>query len=205
MTDDVVGTTGDAGSAGDAGTGDDADSAAAAQAQAREDGSDDAYGGIIGAFPYAVRASDSLALRAYAIVSALLSVGVALLFGMALVVLIGATAGVAGGSFTFSRAFFVLLGLFVVAPLVAPVLFVARSHRRGAGDARYDATLGGLGFLFVASLYVGLVVSTPVDQQESVVGVLAPLIEVLYGLPRFAGLVPPLLVTLLIWRVGRDG
>jgi len=90
-----------------------------------------------------------------------------------------------------------------VAPLLAPILFVARRHRRGVSTARYDATLAALGYLFVGSLYLALVISTPAEQQELVTGAFAPLVEFFYGLPRLAGLVPPLAVAVLIVLAGR--
>ncbi len=190
-------------------------------------GDDDAYGGVLGAIPYAFRSSDSLLFRSYAAVGGLLAFGIAFLFGLALVVLLGSTAGVTGGTFSFSRAFFVLVGLLLVAPLLAPVLFVARRHRRGTADSRYDARMAATGYLFVLSIYVAGIVSTPADQQESVADllgrvvlfggtpvevslslaplsvVLVPVVEFLYALPRLAGLLPPLLAALLIWYVGR--
>ena len=57
--------------------------------------------------------------------------------------------------------------------------------------------------VFLASLYVGLVVAVPVANQEAVTGVLAPLIEVLYALPSLVGLVPPVLAAVLIWLAHR--
>lgn len=164
---------------------------------------DDAYSGLFGAFPYALRSSQSLLFKSYALVAGLLALAVALLFGLSVVVLLGATATAAGGSFTFSRAFFVFVGFLVVAPLVAPVLFVARRHRRGTSPGRYDRTLAALGYLFVVSLYVALVISTPGEQQALVTGLFAPLVQFLYDLPRLAGLVPPLFVSVLIWLAGR--
>lgn len=189
---------------------------------------DDAYGGLLGAFPYAFRSSDSLAFKSYVVVGGFLAFAIAFLFGLALVALIGASAGVGGGSFSFSRAFFVLVGLLVVAPLLAPVLFVARRHRRATSSAGYDARLAALGYLFLGSLYVALVISTPEAQQTALAGGLGtvtlfagtaielavsldplsvavvPLVRFLYGLPRFAGLVPPLAVAALVWLAGRS-
>jgi hypothetical protein len=46
-----------------------------ADATPAADETDDAYGGIFGAFPYAVRASDSLAFKSYAVLGGLLFVG----------------------------------------------------------------------------------------------------------------------------------
>lgn len=164
----------------------------------------DAYGGLLGAFPYAFRASESWLFRLYVVLGGLAGALTALLFGLSLVALIGSTAGVGGGSFSFVRAFFVFVGLLVIAPMVAPVLFVARRHRRQRPDRRFDATLGGLGFLFLGSLYVAGVISTPAAQQEVPTGsVLEPVVAALYALPRLAGLVPPLLVAGAMVAVAR--
>jgi hypothetical protein len=167
------------------------------------DSDDDSYAGVFGAFPYAFRSSGSYLFKSYALVGGFLALAVALLFGLSVVVLLGATAGAPGGSFSFSRAFFIFIGLTVVAPLLAPILFVARRHRRGVSTARYDATLAALGYVFVGSLYLAGIISTPAEQQELVTGAFAPLVEFLYGLPRLAGLVPPLAVAVLIVLAGR--
>ena len=163
----------------------------------------DDYRGVVGAFPYAFRASDSLLFRTYVALGGLLTVAVSLLFIAAVVGVIAGTTGGRGGSLTLSRSFFAVVGLFVVVPLVAPVLFVARRHRRARerGDAvagPYDAALAAAGYLFVLALYVGLVISVPPGQQTTPTGALAPLIAALYGLPQLAGLMPPLLAAAVI-------
>ncbi|WP_136590882.1 hypothetical protein [Salinigranum halophilum] len=164
----------------------------------------DGYRGVFGAFPYAFRQSRSLLFRSYVLVGALAAGAVTLLFGAGLVVLIAQTAAIEGGSLTLSRAFYVVVGLFVVAPLVAPVLFVARRHRRREGaDARYDLALSLAGYLFIASLYVGLVITVPADQQSAPPSAVAPLVETLYALPQVAGVVPPLVASGLILAVHR--
>lgn len=164
----------------------------------REDpstGDDDAYRGLPGAFVYAARTSESRLFRTYVAVAALLTLFVSLLFGLGVLQLV---VGVAGGSgvFNLSRGFYVLVGLAVLAPVLAPVLLVARRHRRGTGSAeegrRYDRAMGLAGYLVVASLYVGLVTTVPPAQQEPVAGVLAPVVEALYALPAAAGVAPPL-------------
>lgn len=192
---DGAGSAAGDGDGATAGVGDD-------EAPARDD-ADDAYGGLFGAFPYAVRASDSRLFKSYVLVGGLVAALVGLLFALGLVVLLGNTVGTAGGTFSFSRAFFVFVGFVVVAPLVAPVLFVARRHRRGRPDASYDAALAATGYLFLGSLYVGLVILTPADSQESVTGPLAPVVEALYALPQVAGAAPPLLAACSIWLVAR--
>ncbi|MFB6151664.1 MAG: hypothetical protein ABEJ40_07650 [Haloarculaceae archaeon] len=163
-----------------------------------DDASDDAYGGILGAFPYAVRASDSWLFRGYAVAGGLLAALVVVLFALALVVLLGQTANAPGGRLTFSRAFYVFLMLLVVGPLIAPVVLVARRHRRAGSTTRYDRGLAVGGYLFVAGLYLGLVVSTPESQQRTATGVLGPALTALYDLPPAAGAVPPVVAAGLI-------
>jgi len=168
------------------------------------------YRGVVGAFPYAFRRSGSWLFRSYVVVSALATLLVGLIVTAGLVVLIANTARFAGGSLTLSRSFYVVVGLLVVLPMVAPTLLVARRHRlgrgdgdgggsgveadedrAGAGDARYDAALALAGYLFILSVYVGLVTSVPPDQQVAPAGPLAPAVRVLYGLPALAGLAFP--------------
>jgi hypothetical protein len=158
----------------------------------------DDYGGVLGAFPYAFRASDSFLFRSYVVLGGVLTLVVGFLFVAAVVGAVASTIG-GGGSLTLSRSFFVVVGLFVVAPLVAPVLFVARRHRREGGDgARYDAALAAVGYLFVLALYAGLVISVPPAHQTTPSGPLAPVAAALYALPQRVGLVPPLVAAGLI-------
>lgn len=167
---------------------------------ATDDGS---YRGVVGALPYALRASDSWLFRSYAVVGALLSLLVGALLLMGLVVLVDATLG-SSASVTLSRAFYAVVGLLVVAPMLAPVLLVARRHRRRTAVAPgYDRRLALAGYGYVLSLYVGLVVSTPSGSRSSVDGALAPAVEALYALPQAAGVVPPLLAAAAIALVHR--
>jgi hypothetical protein len=176
-----------------------------------ERGDDDAYGGVFGAFPYAFRRSDSRLFRVYVLVGGLLAALLTLVFGFALVVQVANTLGGPGGTFTFSRTLFILVGLLVVAPLLAPVLFVARHHRRGRDDTRYDRMLAATGFLFLVSLYLGLVASIPAEfvlDGETVTrpppsGLLAPLQEALYALPSVAAPALPVAGMVLIYLTHR--
>ncbi|MEF8856695.1 MAG: hypothetical protein V5A16_04670 [Haloplanus sp.] len=168
----------------------------------------DDYGGVFGAFPYAFRASDSLLFRSYVVLGGLLTAAVSLLFVAAVIGVIAGTTGGRGGSLTLSRSFFAVGGLFVVVPLVAPILFVARRHRRRrergeTADGPYDAALAAAGYLFVGALYVGLVVSVPPSQQTVPTGALAPVVAALYALPQLAGVGPPLLAAAAILLVHR--
>ncbi|MFB6154785.1 MAG: hypothetical protein ABEJ22_02750 [Haloferacaceae archaeon] len=159
----------------------------------------DEYRGVFGAFPYAFRASDSWLFRSYAVVSALAALLVTVLVASGLIVLFARTAQIRGGELTLSRSFYLVVGLFVVAPLVAPTLLVARRHRRTtAVHPRYDALLAASGYLFLAALYVGLVVTVPPAQQTTPTGALAPVVRALYGLPQAFGLVPPVAAAAVI-------
>lgn len=164
--------------------------------------SDRGYGGLFGAFPYAFRHSDSWFFRIYVLVSVLAALLVGFLVAAGVVVLLGNTASFSGGSITLSRAFYIVVGLLVVGPILAPTLFVARRHRRGwsvEGES-YDVALALSGFAFLASLYVGLVISIPPEFQQDGVG---SLVDTLYGLPPLAGLAPPLVAAGAIYLVHR--
>jgi hypothetical protein len=164
----------------------------------------DDYGGIIGAFPYAFRRSESWLFRSYVVLGGLLTLAVGLLFVAAVVGVIAGTTGGRGGTLTLSRSFFAVVGLFVVVPLVAPVLLVARRHRRtGDAAAGCDASLAVAGYLFVGALYVGLVASVPPAQQTTPTGTLAPVATALYALPGWSGVVPPMLAAAVLWLVYR--
>lgn len=164
-----------------------------------ESSGDDAYGGVLGAFPYAFRTTESRLCRAYVVVGGFVAGLSTLVFVLAVLSLIGQTVGTPGGLLTSARAFYVLVGLLIVAPLLAPTLLVARRHRRGAGDPRYDRALAASGFLFVISLYLGLVASMPpsfVLDGETITrpaadGLFGPLVETLYAIPEPAAPVVP--------------
>jgi len=164
-----------------------------------------AYGGLFGAFPYAFRASRSRLFRSYVVVGGLTAVLIAVTFVLGLVALLGSTASAAAGVFTFSRSFFVVVGVAAAAPTVAPVLFVARRHRRSGGDPRYDLVMAAFGYAFLVSLYVLLVISAPEHLRDPVSGSgpLAATIRVLYDLPRTAGLIPPAIVVLAMYLAHR--
>lgn len=189
-------TTGEATPAGE--TESAADPAAAEPGPAVAD--EDAYSGLLGAFPFAFRRTESRLCKAYVVIGGLLGAGLALFFTMALVVQVFATLSGTGGLFTFSRALFILIGLFVVGPVLAPVLLVARRHRRTGSDAHYDRLLAASGVLFLLSLYLGVIASIPPQftlDGETVTrtppsGLLAPLIAVLYAMPAVASALIPM-------------
>lgn len=162
------------------------------------------YDGVLGAFPYAFRASDSRLFRSYVALGGIVAFGIVLVFALALVKLLGDTVG-STATLTFSRSFYIVVALAVVAPIIAPVLLVARRHRRTGSEGRYDRALAAMGYLFIGSLYVLLVISTPEALQEEITGSgpVAATIRYLYDLPRLAGLVPPAVVATAMYLLHR--
>lgn len=150
----------------------------------------DAYGGLPGAYVYAFRRSGSALFRAYVLLGGGLAALVAVLFGIALIVTVANSLGAAAGSGTFSfvRAFVLFVGLLVVFPLVAPVVLVARRHRRGGSTVAYDRALAAGGFAVAAGLYLAAVLSRPAG---------------LFGLPRITGLAPPALAAAAVYALHR--
>ena len=172
---------------------------------------DEEYGGLLGAFPYAVRRSDSRLFRAYAVVGGLLAGLLAVFFTVALVVSVASTASLAGGTVTFVRSIYILFGFLVVAPVLAPVLLVARRHRRAGSDPRYDAALAVAGVVYVVTLYMGGIASMPaefeldgqVTTRPEPSGVTGPVVEALYALPAALSWTLPLAGAVLIALVHR--
>lgn len=160
----------------------------------------DGYRGLFGAFPYAFRHSASRLFKSYVVVGGLAAALLALVFVLAVVVVFGRTAGIAGGSLTLSRSFVALVGLFSVGPAVAPVLLVARARRTGEVESSaYEPLLALCGYTFLLSIYLAAIASMPetfVLDGETVTrpppsGLFAPVIAALYALPAAAS---PLLV-----------
>ena len=150
----------------------------------------DSYRGVFGAIPYAIRHTESWTMRVYGLVGGLAAGAIALVVTLALVWWIGETVGVQGGTFLFSRSLYVIVGFAAVAPLLAPLLFVARRHRRADPVAPgYDRWLAYTGFLFLLSLYLGMVISAPADLREPTG---SAVVSALYALPPTTGFVPPI-------------
>ncbi|NHN63923.1 hypothetical protein G9463_11530 [Haloarcula sp. JP-Z28] len=158
------------------------------------------YNGLPGAFPYAFRATDSLLFKAYVPVALLLSVAITLVFSFGLITQLAETGSVRGGTFTFSRSFFLFVGLLLVAPLLAPVLSVARRHRRTASSVAYDRALALSAFIFIGSIYLALLTSAPAELREPTQ---SAVVGFFYSLPPIAGVVPPMLATLGIYLTHR--
>jgi len=163
----------------------------------------DAYRGLFGAFPYAFRRSGSWLFRSYVLVGGAVALLVGFLFALAVVVELGRTEQLGASFRTFARAFVLLVGLAIVVPTVAPVLLVARRHRRSedrSPGTRYDAALAVGGYVFVASVYLGLVASMPecfvLDGEEVCrpppSGATAPLVAALYAMPQLSSPLLPL-------------
>lgn len=167
------------------------------------------YRGALGAIPYAFRASDSWLFRSYVVVGGLAAGLIALLMVLAIVVLFGQTSGFEGGSLTLSRAFYAVFGLLLFAPLVAPILFVARQHRREGGNGGYDRWMAIAGYVFLLSIYLGGVASMPETftmdgetvQRPAPSGLFAPVVALLYAIPAEFSFVVPLVAALGILGV----
>jgi len=159
----------------------------------------DSYRGVFGAIPYAIRETESWTMRVYGVIGTLAAGLIATVVTLALVVWMAETANVQGGTFLFSRSLYVIAGFAAVAPLLAPLLFVARRHRRDDPvKPGYDRTLALGGFLFLCSLYVGLIISAPAELRDPTDSVL---LGALYGLPQLAGVVPPVLAALVVFAI----
>jgi hypothetical protein len=163
-------------------------------------GDERTYRGLPSAFPYAFRTSESRLFKSYVVVGGLAALLVVVIFTAALVVLMGETASAQGGTFTFSRAFFVVLMVLVFAPLVAPVLLVARRHRRAGRNRDYERALAAAGYLFFAGMYVSLAVSVPPALQEESPGTVGAF---LYSLPTVTAAVPPVVAVIAIYLAHR--
>jgi hypothetical protein len=155
-------------------------------------GAEDGYSGVLGTYPYAFRRSRSRLFRSYVVLGGVVTALAVLVFVSAFVQLVANTTGAAGGTFTFVRSLYIVLGLAVVGPLMAPVLLVARRHRRSGSSLVYDRAIAAGGYAFLASLYLALVVAAPPELREEPPATLAGLVGVLYELPPAAGAIPPL-------------
>jgi hypothetical protein len=152
------------------------------------------YSGAITAFPYAFRISDSRVFKVYAFVGGLITLLGTLFFLLAIITLLGKISGTPAGILTFQPALYILVWLFTIAPIAAPVLLVARQYRLGQGNSGYDASISVAGFAFIVSIYLTAIITTPTNSQATISsGLFAPVIQFLYGLPRITGVVPPLL------------
>lgn len=151
---------------------------------------DEAYAGLVGAFIYAMRRSRSWLFRTYVVASAALGAYVGLLLVLAVVTWLARP--VAFGE----RAFLGVVGLLLFLPLFAPVLVVARRHRREASKPAADRWLGLAGYTFVVSLVLALFISDPAP--HGVEGLFGPAAAWLDRLPDIAGLVPPVIAAAAI-------
>jgi len=153
---------------------------------------EDAYGGVIGAVRYSLAESESRLFRSYVVVGTLLTLFISILFAFGIVSLIAATTNATGGNLTVVRAFFVVVLLAAIAPILAPILVVARRIRRGgAPSPRRQFGFGLAGYGYLLALYLGAVVTTPDATEPAETGVFGPVIAALNGLPDAWGLAFP--------------
>lgn len=152
---------------------------------------------VLGAVTYAVVEGDSRLFRSYAVIGSLLAVFVGLLFVLALPVWVVEIASSGGGPLQrIGLGLLWLVGLALIATMVVPMLLVVRRHRQGRPERQL--AFGVAGYAFVLSIYLALIVSAPPDLRDSPGGVLAPVLETLYGLPRLSAPAFPLFGVLLL-------
>ena len=160
------------------------------------------YRGVFGAHRFAFQRARSRLFQTYVVIAGIAVVLIALLITMGLVLLIARTASAPGGSLTLSRSFYIVIGLLVVLPAMAPILVVARRHRRQRQIATtQERQLALVGFVYLLSIYLGIVASIPSRFRldgEWVTrpppdGVFAPVVSGLYMMPQQLAWVLPLL------------
>lgn len=155
---------------------------------------------VLGAVKYAVVEGESRLFRSYAAIGSFLALFVALAFVLALpvwVVEIGESGG--GPLQRIGLGLLWLVGMAVIATMVVPMLFVVRRHREGRPERQF--AFGLVGYAYVLTVYLALVASAPADLRDPPQGVLAPVLEALYGLPRLSALLFPVLGTILVLAV----
>jgi hypothetical protein len=155
----------------------------------------EAYAGLVGAFVYAARQSRSWLFRLYVVTGAVVGLFIAILLVLAAITWLANP--VAFGE----RLLLGVIGILLLAPLAAPVLVVARRHRRGGSDPAGDRWLGLAGFAFVAAIVLALFISDPSSHQVG--GPAASIAAWLDGLPDLAGLLPPVVAAVAIVVVAR--
>lgn len=155
----------------------------------------EAYAGLVGAFVYASRQSRSWLFRLYVVTGAAVGLFIAVLLVLATITWIANP--VAFGE----RLLLGVIGILLLAPLAAPVLIVARRHRRGGSEPAADRWFGLTGYAFVAAIGLALYITDP--STHDVGGGMAPLAAWLDGLPDLAGLLPPVVAALAIVAVAR--
>lgn len=148
------------------------------------------YRGVVGAFGYAFRRSNSWLFRVYIVLSALLGVYISLLILLAIVAWSGTT--VAFGD----QAFLAVIGILLLVPLFTPVLVTARRLRRETSSASAERLIAITGFVFVLSIVLALLITDPTDHATS--GSLGVLVRAIQGLPRSIGILPPVIAIVLI-------
>jgi hypothetical protein len=154
------------------------------------------YGGILGAYPYAFRQSRSWLFRSYVVASGVVGGFIAVLLLLGLITWLAGPTGLAG-----QNAFLGVIGILVIAPLAAPVLFVARRYRLETPRPEADRLFAIAGYLFLGSLYLALLITDP--SQHTIGGPLQGLLATLDALPGTYGLILPVIAAVAILLVAR--
>lgn len=153
------------------------------------------YGGLLGAFPYAFRQSPSWVFRSYVLLSAIVGLYVTLLL------VLGGISWIARPSMIGDIALLGVLGILVLVPLFTPVLVVARRYRLTIERPETDRLFGLVGYVFLLSLYLGLLITDPAEHTAP--GPLETVFVILDGLPEIFGFLPPVVAVFTIYLVIR--
>lgn len=131
-------------------------------------------------------------LRTYAILALALIVAIVLLVVLAIPTWIAASVDMTA-IIMLAPALLVLVGLIGIGLIFAPLYAVATRFPVAGSDRTAETVYGALGYLIVAGLYLGVVVTVPTEYQSEPSPLMQPIVDYLYALEWYFGFIPPLL------------
>ncbi len=150
----------------------------------------------------AINSGRSWVLRGYAALAVLLSAFVVLLVVLALPGWI-ARAVDTSATLMLAPGLLVLVGLALVVAWYAPVYLAVRRCPTPGTARGLERVYGLCGFGIIIGVYIGLLIAVPPAEQTTPPAAIAPLVEVLYGMPPAAGIVPPLVAMVALIAIDR--
>ncbi|MCH2453381.1 MAG: hypothetical protein MK159_02065 [Halobacteriales archaeon] len=118
--------------------------------------------GLIGTYKYSAKKSRSLVFKSYVVISSM--VGIFVIFLITLAGITWTANPVGTGPFREQ----ILLGailLGIMIPLVAPVFIVSRRQQKDRSTVRNEDFIGGSGYGYIVSLFIGLGIIDPNDHK----------------------------------------
>lgn len=140
----------------------------------------------------------SAILRSYTIVGVLVTLFSLSLLVLALPTWIAQTTGTSA-TLMLAQGLLFLLGLGVVAAVLAPILLAHRRFPTPGEHWRFESLYGGLGYLEIIALYMAMIISAPPDTLGDVPTLLEPVVEALNALDPVLSIVPPVGVLALLY------